>query len=183
MIYTDSDILSKLKSGNESGLEVLFDRYYKPLVVFSIKFVDSLDAAEDIVQDFFIRFWEDKKFLQVNESLKSYLFTSIRNSSLNYLKKNDKFIKLPEEIFNDELFFTTDDLDELEEKRKMLYIEINKLSPQSKKIFEAIILGNEKYKDVAKNLGISVNTVKTLLSRSLKKLRNSLDIIILILIV
>jgi RNA polymerase sigma-70 factor (ECF subfamily) len=182
MIYTDSDILSKLKSGNETGLEILFDRYYKPLVVFSIKIVDSLDIAEDIVQDFFIRFWEEKRFNQISESLKAYLFTSIRNSSINYLKKNEKHVKLPIEIYDNEIFSVPDDVKELEEKKNKLYDEIEKLAPQSKKIFEAIILDNKKYKEVAKDLDISVNTVKTLLSRSLKKLRNSLDIIILILI-
>ena len=83
MVITDDNIMKLLKAQNEDGLKKLFNRYYKPLVIYSVKFVDSLFIAEDIVQDFIIHMWKDKKYYNINESLKSYLFTSIRNSSIN----------------------------------------------------------------------------------------------------
>jgi RNA polymerase sigma-70 factor (ECF subfamily) len=179
MIVSDAEILRNFKTKEEIGLKKMFDKYYKPLVVYSFKFVNSMAIAEDLVQDFFIRFWETKSFEQISESLKSYLFTSIRNSSLNYIKKNERVNKIPIEIISNELFFIPYDLEELEEKRTLIFDHINKLPDKSKKIFEAIILDNEKYKDVALQMGISLNTVKTQLSRSLKKLRNSLNTIVL----
>ena len=75
-----------------------------------------------------------------------------------------------------------DDNSELEQKKKQLYTEIDKLSPQAKLVFESIVFSNMKYKEVAEELGVSVNTVKTTFSRALKRLRSSLDVIILLML-
>ncbi|AYN04271.1 RNA polymerase sigma factor [Flavobacterium sp. 140616W15] len=74
-------------------------------------------------------------------------------------------------------------MDFIEQEKKKLYEQIEALPLKSKEVFKAIVLNNLKYKEVALELGISVNTVKTHYSRALKQLRNSLDIIITVLIV
>jgi RNA polymerase sigma-70 factor (family 1) len=182
MATNEQDILKELKAHNEDGLKQLFDMYYKPLVIYSVKFVRNLEAGEDIVQDFFIRFWEDKKYMNISGSLRSYLFSSIRNASIDYMKVHARLDGGSIEDYPDHFSDETYEMDELDERRRQLYAEIAKLSPQSKRVFEAIILENRKYKEVAEALGISLNTVKTLFSRSLRKLRNSLDIIIILLL-
>lgn len=75
------------------------------------------------------------------------------------------------------------DLESLEQEKEKLYKEIEALPLKSKEVFKAIVLENQKYKEVALELGISVNTVKTHYSRALKQLRNSLDVIIILLLV
>lgn len=175
-------IIQKLKDGDESGLRQMFDLYYTPMCVFALKYLDSFDQAEDLVQDIFISFWENERVHHLTSSLKSYLFTSVRNNSINKLRKENRFRieELDDEfdLFDDNEF----DLEELEEKKQFIYEEIEKLPAQSRKVFELIIFGNYKYNEVAEELDITQNTVKTHFSRALKKLRSSLDVIILILL-
>ena len=175
-------IIQKLKNGDESGLRQMFDLYYTPMCVFALKYMDSFEQTEDLVQEIFIGFWENKRVEALTSSLKSYLFTSVRNNAINRIKKSNKF-RIEE--LDDEFDLFEDDSynqEELEEKKQRIYKEIEKLPAQSRKVFELIIFANCKYNDVAEELNITRNTVKTHFSRALKQLRSSLDIIILILL-
>lgn len=69
MRLSDSEILEKLKKEDYSGYRILFDQYYKPLCVYSLKYCDSFSQAEDIVQDLFVKFWNDKLYLKLYESI------------------------------------------------------------------------------------------------------------------
>ncbi|MCZ4695600.1 RNA polymerase sigma-70 factor [Ancylomarina euxinus] len=175
-------IIQKLQNGEESGLRQMFDLYYSPLCVFALKYIDSFDLAEDLVQDIFIGFWENNRVEQLNTSLKSYLFTSVKNNALNYIRKNKKY-RIEE--LDDEFDMMMDDSfdpEDLEQMKLKLYQELENLSQQSRIVFEAIIFQNMKYKDVAEDLDISVNTVKTHFARALKQLRGSFDIILMIML-
>lgn len=175
-------IIQKLKVGDESGLRQMFDLYYTPMCLLALKYMDSFEQAEDLVQEVFIGFWENKRVKALTGSLKSYLFTSVRNNAINRIKKNNRF--RIEELDDEFDLFEEDQFDqeELEEKKQQIYKEIEKLPAQSRKVFELIIFGNCKYNDVAEELNITRNTVKTHFCRALKQLRSSLDVIILILL-
>lgn len=176
------NIIQKLKNGDESGLRPMFDIYYSPLCVFALKYIDSFDLAEDLVQGVFIQFWEKRSVKQLHGSLKSYLFTAVKNNALNYIRQNKKFrIEELDDEF-DLLMEESSDKEDLELKKQKLYKELESLPPQSRKVFEAIIFDDKRYKEVAEELDISVNTVKTHYSRALKQLRSSLDIIIMIML-
>ncbi|MFG4003367.1 RNA polymerase sigma-70 factor [Flavobacterium aquidurense] len=174
MNSNDLNILNKLHAGDNSGYKELFDLYYEALCSHSLKFCDSFDMAEDIVQDLFVTFWKDKLYLKIDSAIGSYLFNAVKNNALQEMRKKSKFVfeELDQKInqlLEDENF----DVSSLEEERHNLMLAIEKLSPQSREVFTAIVLNNMKYKDVAESLGISVNTVKTQYSRALKKLRGS----------
>ncbi|RXQ91492.1 RNA polymerase sigma-70 factor [Ancylomarina salipaludis] len=178
----EQKIIQKLRNGDESGLRQMFDMYYSPLCVFALKYIDSFDLAEDLVQDIFIGFWENKRVEKLNTSLKSYLFTSVKNNALNYIRKNNRY---QIDAIDDEFDILIDDSfdpEDLEQMKIKLYQELENLSEQSRIVFEAIIFQNMKYKEVAENLDVSVNTIKTHFARALKQLRNSLDIVILIML-
>ena len=83
MRINDERICSMLKQHNSRGLELLYDCYYRPLVLWADNFINNVPAAEDIVQDFFVRFWEKKLFERLTSAnLKGYLFSSIRNLAI-----------------------------------------------------------------------------------------------------
>lgn len=177
-------ILEKLKVGDSSAYKELFDLYYIPLSVYSLKYCDSFELAEDIVQDLFIKFWDEKLYLKLDQAISPYLFKSVKNNTLQAIRKESKFIF--EEIDDQvNVLMDEDQLDTefLEQEKKKLYEQIEALPIKSREVFKAIVLENQKYKDVALELGISVNTVKTHYSRALKQLRNSLDVIIMLLLV
>ena len=96
----DLKILEKLKTGNPSGYKELFDLYYMPLSIHSLKYCNLFELAQDIVQDLFVKFWDEKIYMKLDEANSPYLFKSIKNNTLQVIKKirredlirHDKFI-------------------------------------------------------------------------------------------
>ncbi len=182
MRKTEEEILKKMSLGDQSGVKGLFDLYYQPLCVFALKFFDSIQEAEDIVQDTFVQFWENEKYKSVDTSLKAYLFMSVKNKCLRQLELNKRIYFDDIESLVEVLIAEKRDNSGLEERIKVLNAEIEKLPPKARKVLELIVFKGLKYKEVAEELQISINTVKTQFSRSLKLLRNSLDLILLLMI-
>jgi len=178
----EQNIIEKLQMGEESGLREMFDIYYTSLCVFAFKYLNSFDEAEDVVQDVFINFWENKRFSNFTGSLKAYLFTATKNNALKQIKKDNRYqfedIEIQANFFIEEKFESQD----LDSRKEKLYSEIDQLPAQSKKVFEGIVFERLKYADIAEEMDISVNTVKTHYSRALKHLRGSMDIIVLLLL-
>jgi len=177
MPITDKDILYLLKTEKSLALNLLFKRYYKPLCVFAIKYVDDLELAEDIVQEVFIHIWEkDYEY----KNLSSFLFTSVRNACISYLrKKAPEYLPMVEDLLHDEPC----DNDSMEELSEKLFKALDELPEKCRKVFKAVVLCNMKYKEVAEELNISVNTVKSNLARAYRLLRESLDVLIVYLLV
>lgn len=178
----DQKIIDSFYSNDEQGLQELFKRYYRPLCIYGFKFLNDIYLAEDIVQDVFIRFWEDKKYKFISGSLKSYLFISVRNRSINYLS-NSKTVKTEYiDHLKEEFTFEQFDEEELEMRREILYAEIAKLPPQSQKVLRMIVFERKKYKEVSAELGISLNTVKTHFSRALRQLRSAVPLFVAVML-
>lgn len=178
----EKQILEKLSRGDEIGMRELFNTYYRPLNILALKYINSIDQAEDIVQDTLIRFWNNKSFDNINIGLKPYLFNAVKNNCLNHIRLNSKLRF--EEIEDTVNTMVDEEIDEhrLEELKIKLIKEIDTLPPKGREILMAIAFNGMKYKEVASQYGISVNTVKTQYSRTLSKLRNSLDILAIILL-
>lgn len=171
MFSTDDYILSKLKQGDEKALKEVVDKYYNQLCVYSVQYTDSLEVSEDIVQDFIIRLWEKKLHLTINNNLKSFLFNSVRNASVDYLRKHQpyRFVEIEEDAYITD--FEPNET-EIEEQVRRLKQYLKELTPKEYKVLMEIVVHNKKYKEVAEELGLSVNSIKTHLSRALKFLRS-----------
>lgn len=184
MKLNDLQILEKLKEGDPLAYNQLFDKYYMPLCVYSLKYCDSFQLAEDIVQDLFVKLWDEKIYMKFDNSIGPYLFKAVKNNTLQGIKKESKFLfqdieNIVNSIMEDEpLDFAT-----LEEEKTKLFEQVEALPEKSKEVFKAIVLDNMRYKEVAEHLDISVNTVKTHYARALKQLRFKLDIIIMLMMV
>ncbi len=169
----DIRLLELFKSDREKAFRLLFESYYIRLCIYSVELTDSFEMAEDIVQDFFIYFWEKKIDKKININLRNYLYLSVRNASILAIKKEGRIpidelvncdIDIEDEVYDEE---------ELCERKKRIMEELEKLPSQELRVVKAILLENKKYKEAAEEFDISVNTLKTHLSRALKKLRKS----------
>ena len=153
-------------------MELLFKEYYRPLVLWADTFLNNMSQAEDLIQDFFIKLWERKVESKLYpRTLKSYLFTAVKNLSLNVLEKIDPLKGVYDVSRIDAPSLEYNDLNE-----KMLCKieqEIENLPPQSRNVVKCIYLKGMRYKETAEELNISVATVKTLLVNSLKRLREN----------
>jgi len=154
-----------------------------PLSIYSLKFCDSFELAEDIVQELFVKLWDEKLYMKLEGAISPYLFKSVKNNTLQAMKKTSKFrFEEIEDNVNKLIAEESVDFEFIESEKNKLFKQIEALPQKSKEVFKAIVLDNLKYKEVASELDISVNTVKTHYSRALRQLRSSLDLIILLLL-
>lgn len=172
MQITDQMICSLLSAGEERGMEYLFEKYYKPLVVWSAGFMNNVMHAEDVVQTFFIKIWERRKeqVLQA-QTLKSFLYTSVRNLSLDRLEKKDP-LRNASDICDFDRKWEEYDTGE-EEMLARISKEVATLPERSRTVMECVYTEGLSYKETAARLGISVSTVNTLLVNALKRIRKN----------
>lgn len=161
--------------------EEVFTRYSAEMVVYLCKYVSDIAAAEDLVQELFCGLWEKRAKLEVTDNLSAFLFRSARNAAMNYLTREKKMTQELSRQMENELVFR-DDLETIERDRK-LYRLIERLPEQRKKIFKMCFFEEMRYQDVARQLNISINTVKTQMGRALSDLRESAGELLFLLIV
>ena len=166
-------LFTRIKQGDEKALEKFTKENYLFFCALANRYVNDVQEAEDIVQEVLIRLWENRRHYQDITCLRSFVYTMIRNQSLNLIRNRKRssqhFHLLPEEEENN--FFNI--LVE-EESNRLLFNAINTLAPQSAAIIQLSLQGL-KNEEIARELSISENTVKVLKYRSLKKLRQLLD--------
>lgn len=171
------DILSLWKQicfeDNLNSFELLFHALNMRLIKFSVFYIRQKEAAEEIVSDVFVKCWNSRKNLTALTNPETYLFVSVKNQSLNYLKKFSNIHLVQIESSNEVRFINTFD-PEKEMERKELYFlldrAISSLPAQACIIFKLIKEDGMKYKEVAEILNISPRTVQTQLFRAMKKL-------------
>lgn len=156
-----------------TSFEEIFRIHYQSLCNAAYKIIDDKDAAEDVVQDVFLKLWTKKEDLTIIQSVKSYLYRAIINTSLNYLESNKKVIRLET---NDSSKLSVNAGEELHHKELEIKINtaINKLPPKCKVIFVLSRYEGMKYQQIADHLGISVKTVENQMGKALQMLREQL---------
>ncbi len=169
----NSLLAKELKS--KEVFEQIFRQFYAPLVVYACKYVTSIDIAREVVQDFFVRFYEKRDSLSIGISLKSYLYRSVYNCCINYLnQKNiqDRHLKTIElERDHEENMEAEINTIELEYRIDKI---INGLPPKCRQIFKMNRLEGLRNEEIAKQLNLSKRTVETQISKALKILRKEL---------
>jgi RNA polymerase sigma-70 factor (ECF subfamily) len=179
---TDKYLISGIKAGDYQAFETLFNSYYKYLVNVARFYVNSDEIAEDLVQDLFVKIWEQPSILDINTSIKGYLYRSIYNSCINYiLRKQHRFTKIDSSTEKKLLeFFTAnpEDLPEtgikVSELNSAILQALGQLPPECRKIFLMSREEDLSHKAIALNLNISENTVKVQIHRALSRLREML---------
>jgi len=159
-----------------SSLETLFHSNYRQLCAASWRIIQDKAAAEDIVQDVFCKIWEKKESLIITGSLKSYLFKSTINHSLNYIKKA-RNSEAREELFSSETeaaVNTTEYTLTLKETSRQVETALNLLPAACRTVFILSRYEHYSYKEIAGELDISIKTVESQMTKALKHLRKQL---------
>ena len=156
---------------NDSTFEDLFKSYFQDLMRFVCSYVNDEEVAKDIVHDVFFALLRNKKRLDVSYSMKSYLFTLARNYALNYLK-HLRVVAMNEREVSDLLENAGEELGVYEERLNRLNEKLAELPEKQREVLMKCFVEGRKYKDVADEMEISVNSLKTHISRGLKFLRN-----------
>ncbi len=177
MDHNEHDIIARIKSDDKKAFEELFFGYYPKLTVFAKKYVRNTDTAKEIVQDFFVRLFENRGKLNIQTSLKSYLYSSIKNSCLNYLNQQKLRASHAENIRiqNKDSVIDFSDTMEQTELEYRIWKEVSELPGQCQHIFNLSRKEGIRNKEIANQLGISIRTVETQISKALKILRTNLN--------
>lgn len=178
----ENGLIKQLQNGDEAAFEFIFKQHFTGLCLFAEHFLKDTNAAEEVVEEFFCHLWETGKFITITTSLRGFLYKSVYNNCLKYIRH-----KKVEQKYAEEQYYYKDKeilegassdypsvnmvIKELEEKITQV---INSLPDQCRKIFCMNRYENKTYQEIADNLGISVNTVKTQMGRALNKLRTEL---------
>lgn len=183
----DKKIIEKVNSGDEQAFELLFRRYYVRLCGFANKFIANTAESEEIVQEVFYHIWEKRGHLKLNNDIQPYLFKSVQNLCLNFIKHQrviDNYYSVIEVVYNNSsLDFNTYESVLYSELNAKLNKVIDTLPPECRKIFLMSRQQGLKYTEIAEKLGISIKTVETQMSRALTKLKTELKDFLTILII
>ncbi len=172
----EKEITTRLRMGDPKAMQLMFERYYRPLCAYALRYFENIADAEDVVQDVFIAFWENKRNKPFEGSVKSYLAGAVGKLSLKRKYKAGN-IWFEDVEFYAEHFENTDNLYEDEDLMKIvtrLNISVKKLPEKSRSVFELIVFEGKSYKEVGNILNVSVNTVKTHYIRAVHKLRKEI---------
>lgn len=170
---------------NIEFFEKTFRQHYSLLVNFANTFLHDINDSEEVVQQTFVKIWENKENINIQNSIKSYLFTSVRNSCMNHLKHEkvvNHYKAYNKEIRDFEEHKTVINFESIE-MFETIQNAIKKLPEERKKIF--LLSRNEglKYSEIAEKLQISPKTVENQMSSALKFLRIELKDYLLLLII
>lgn len=173
------DILCKKISqfSDQQAFKELYLLYFDRLYRFAFSILHSAEFSEEAVNDVFLNIWQKRGSIKNIENLNNYLFTSTKNTSINYLSK---FRKDRNTSFDDVLVYI--ESDELtpeseifnKETRSAIEQAINQLPPKTKLVFQMAKIEGLKYKEIASILDISVNTIDNHIATAIKKLSQQL---------
>lgn len=164
----------ELKDDEKKAFEFIFHKLYARLCSFAKQYVNDATTAEDVVGDVMYELWKKKRTFENFDSIKSFLYISVRNKALTYIRKQNINIKHSEEekyISTNEFF--QDHLIE-EELTGILSNALEQLPEKARKVFELSCIEGLKYKEVAEDLNITVNTVKSQRARAIQLLKELL---------
>ena len=176
---SDNQLSKAVKNSDSGAFKILFYRYYESLYSFFWNRTQSGELAKDFVQDVFTRLWQHRDNLNPELSIKSYIFRTAQNILIDFFRKKKTQPVSHEELIKNEPSENPSGLYDLEES---VVKAISELPDDLRMVFLLNRFDGLKYKEIAESLNISIKTVESRMSKTLKILRQSLDYLLLLLI-
>ncbi|MFZ4547092.1 MAG: RNA polymerase sigma-70 factor [Bacteroidales bacterium] len=167
----------KIQGGDIREFERLFEKYFGPLCIQANKILKDMDAAEDIVQEFFYNFWKNRETFSIKLNLNAYLYQSIQNNALHYLQHltiRQEYAQQVELQFKDGMLGEMQQNLEMSELNKIIGSTLQQMPKRCSMIFRMNRFEGKKYREIAEILSISVKTVESDMGKALQLFRKSL---------
>jgi RNA polymerase sigma-70 factor (family 1) len=173
---SDSDIIRRIRQGDKREFETLFRSSYNSLVRYAQTILKDYDTSEEVVQELFFRLWQDKENLNIESSLKGYLFRSVHNRCLHYIEHQKVVDRHAGEIaatLSETIEPVTETIyyNELQEKVAKV---LARLPEKCSEIFKMSRFDGLKYNEIADKLSVSLKTVEANMGKALKEFRKAL---------
>lgn len=177
----ETEWLRKLEEGDNGAFERLFGAYYPALCSFAESYVEDGAAAEDVVQDVFLRLWEDRPSFESVAGLKSWLYLLTKNRCLNVLKHRRVEANYAAEQEKENMTFFFNRIVE-QELLTLLREVVKELPEQTRRVFELVMEGLDNA-EIAERLGLTMDAVKAHKKRGRQFLKGRLDGIVSLLLI
>ncbi len=170
-------VIGKLANDNQLALEELFNYYYPRLYNFSRSFLKLEEGIDDILQEVFIKIWQNRENIKTASTFNSYIFTITRNLLLNELRSRLNDHKLKDEILKRAVAeeYSTFEETEYNDIKEKVDGAINELPERQKEIFVLSRTDGLSHKEIAEKLNISTKTVEYHITQSTKLLKKKLS--------
>ncbi|MCC7030016.1 MAG: RNA polymerase sigma-70 factor [Chitinophagaceae bacterium] len=178
MEVSDKHHITQLLSGNISTYETVYKTYFKPLYIYAYTMLKEEAQAEEIVQNLFLKIWERKEQISIDTSLKAYLYKSVYNDSLNYikhLKVKSTYENHATQVMKQTKSPTPANKLQYKNLEDKLREALNELPEQCRTVFQMSRYEELKYREIAARLSISEKTVENHMGKALKLLRLKLS--------
>lgn len=181
VVDIDDKIVQKFSKGDEKSFQFIYEQNVVMLRYFAAKFVDDQDAVEDVIQEAFIKLWENRKGFANYVAIKTFLFKIVRNICLNNLRHNkvkkryeSQALQNPDSSTLFEQIIDSETFD-------LIFKVFNELSPACRMVYK-LSLDGKKHEEIASILNISINTIKKHKNNANHYMRKRLNELILIFI-
>ncbi len=165
--------LEALQSADEKGFEKIYNAYWPKLFSVVYNHVRTKEVAQEIVQEVFVSLWVNKHKLQIDTSLKGYLFQAVRNKIYDYLDRQSVRAKYEGFVVSqksDPSNFTEQQV-AYTDLHNLLHEEIKKLPETTQQVFQLSRFQGSSAPEIAEQMQVSVKTVEYHLTKALKHLR------------
>lgn len=159
--YDEKDLLGQIAQGDENAFRQLFYKYHQQLAIHVFRLTQSVELAEEIVQDVFLKIWTNREALTDVQHFKAYLFVVSKNQTLNALRQLAKERKNKEEWQKDNaLLYKQQEADVTTDYYSLIDQAVAQLPPQQQKVYRLSRHKRLKYQEIAQQLDLSRETVK-----------------------
>ena len=178
----EKQLLNQLREGDEKAFKKIYDAYFNILFTYAHNLLEKSFIAEDVIEDVFLKLWEQREVIRIKGPLLNYLFASVKNACLDQIKsakvrQNYRERVLKKALLDDNFaFHKIINADPLQEKELKIAIKksVRNLPADYRKVFKMSRYYNMTNKEIAAKLGISSHTVGKYLNLALLRLKNSL---------
>jgi RNA polymerase sigma-70 factor (ECF subfamily) len=161
---TDEQLLIGIRDKDPGAFDTIFERWYKKLCFFANRIISDQAASKDVVTESLLKLWGRKKAFSSVDHLESFMRVLVKNSCIDYLRKNVYRARIEREVLKSEAF--TENAIEKKyfqaEIIEALYLQINKLPERTQQVFKLTYLEGHSRAEVAQILNLSENTVRNL---------------------
>lgn len=180
--HADTELIMKLKNHDEHAMIILYKSYWKSLYISAFKILKDKEACEDIVQELFIKIWNNREQLNIQSSVQAYLSAAVRYEVLRMLRNSKNHEPILDEIIETVADLSLYDRVEYQELQGEISSIVNTLPGKCREVYN--LSRNEllSHKEIAKKLAISTKTVRNHITRALHELRMSMNELMMLLI-
>lgn len=172
----EKDLVMLLSKDSETAFEELYRLYRNRLLGYLIKLVKSEDVAVELLQDAFVKIWNNRHNIDPEQSFRSYLFRIAENVVYDFFRKAVRDKKLTQALINSACQYShVEESFSDKENQQLLQDAINLLPPKRRRVFEMIKIEERSYEEVSLLLDVSTSTINDHIVKATKSIRENLE--------